>query len=40
MTSEVLFTIWQGDQLAILVRTTLAKEKTIRGADYTPEAVP
>jgi hypothetical protein len=40
MTSEVLFTIWQGGQLAIPVRTTLAKEKTILGADYTPEAVP
>ncbi len=36
MTSEDLFTIWQGGQLAIPVRTTLAKEKTILGADYTP----
>jgi hypothetical protein len=31
----VLFTIWQGGQLAIPVRTTLAKVKTILGADYT-----
>jgi hypothetical protein len=35
MASEVLFTIWQGGQLAIHVRTTLAKVKTILGADYT-----
>ncbi len=35
MASEVLFTIWQGGQLAIPVRTTLAKVKTILGADYT-----
>jgi hypothetical protein len=35
MASEELFTIWQGGQLAIPVRTTLAKVKTIRGAYYT-----
>jgi hypothetical protein len=35
MASEVLFTIWQGGQLASPVRTTLAKVKTILGADYT-----
>jgi hypothetical protein len=33
----VLFTTWQGGQLAIPVRTTLAKIKTIiLGADDTP----
>ncbi len=36
MAYEVLFTIWQGGQLAIPVRTTLGKVKTILGADYTP----
>jgi hypothetical protein len=38
MASEVPFTIWQGGQLAtpVPVRTTLAKVKTILGADYTP----
>jgi hypothetical protein len=36
MPSEVVFTIWQGGQLATPVRTTLAKVKTILGADYTP----
>jgi hypothetical protein len=35
MASEVLFSIWQGGQLAIPVRTTLAKLKMIPGADYT-----
>ncbi len=35
MAYEVLFTIWQRGQLAIPVRTTLAKVKTILGADYT-----
>jgi len=35
MASEVLFTIWQGGQLAIPVRTTLAKVKAILGDDYT-----
>jgi hypothetical protein len=35
MASEVLFTIWQGGQLNTPVRTTLAKVKTILGADYT-----
>ncbi len=35
MASEVLFTIWQGGQLASPVRTTLATVKTILGADYT-----
>ena len=35
MASEVLFTIWQGGQLAIPVRTTLVKVKTNLGADYT-----
>jgi hypothetical protein len=32
---EVLFTIWQGGQLAILLKTTFAKVKTILGAVYT-----
>jgi hypothetical protein len=35
MASEMLFRIWQGDRLAIPVRTTFAKVKTILGADYT-----
>jgi hypothetical protein len=35
MASEVLFTIWQGGQLASPVRTTLAKVKPILGTDYT-----
>ena len=35
MAYEVLFTIWQGGQLAIPLKTTLAKVKTILGADYT-----
>jgi hypothetical protein len=35
MASEVMFTIWQGGQLASPVRMTLAKVKTILGADYT-----
>ncbi len=35
MASEVVSTIWQGGQLATPVRTTLAKVKTILGADYT-----
>jgi hypothetical protein len=35
MASEVLFTIWQGGQLAIPMRATLAKVKAIMGADYT-----
>jgi hypothetical protein len=35
MESEVLFTIWQGGQLASPVTTTLAKVKTILGADHT-----
>ncbi len=35
MASEVPFTIWHGGQLATPVRTTLAKVKTILGADYT-----
>ncbi len=35
MASEVLFTIWQGGQLASPVRTTLANVKTILGANYT-----
>jgi hypothetical protein len=39
MASEVLFTIWQKDQLAISVRTTLSKVKTILGADYTPAMI-
>jgi hypothetical protein len=30
MASEVLFTMWQGGQLAIPARTTLAKVKTIQ----------
>ncbi len=34
-THEVLFTIWQGAQLAIPLKTTLVKVKTILGADYT-----
>jgi hypothetical protein len=36
MAYEVLFTIWQGGQLAIPLKTTLAKVKTILGADSTP----
>jgi hypothetical protein len=35
MASEVLFTIWQGGQLAIPVMTTFVKVKTNLGADYT-----
>jgi hypothetical protein len=35
MAYEVLFTIWQGGQLAIPLKTTLAKVKTILGADST-----
>ncbi len=35
MAYEVLFTIWQGGQLVIPLRMTLAKVKTILGADYT-----
>jgi len=35
MAYKVLFTIWQGGQLAIPLRMTLAKVKTILGADYT-----
>ncbi len=35
MASEVLFTIWQGDQLAIPVKTTFVEVKTNLGADYT-----
>jgi hypothetical protein len=35
MAYGVLFTIWQGGQPAIPLRTTLAKVKTILGADYT-----
>jgi hypothetical protein len=31
----VLFTIWQGGQLAIPSKTTLANVNTILGADYT-----
>jgi hypothetical protein len=36
MASEVLFTIWQGAQLATPVWTKLAKVKMVLGADYTP----
>jgi hypothetical protein len=36
MASEVLFTVWQGGQLVIPMRTTLAKVKTNLGADYSP----
>ena len=36
MASEVLFTIWQGGHLNTPTRTTLAKVKTILGADITP----
>jgi hypothetical protein len=35
MAIEVLFTIWQGGQLANPVWTTLAKVKMILGANYT-----
>jgi hypothetical protein len=35
MAYEVLFTIWQGGQVAIPLKTTLAKVKTILGADST-----
>ncbi len=35
MAYEVLFTIWQGGQLTIPLKTTLAKVKTILGADST-----
>ncbi len=35
MAYEVLFTIWQGGQLAIPLKMTLAKVKTILGADST-----
>jgi hypothetical protein len=35
MAYEVLFTIWQGGQLAIPLKTTLAKVKTILGAVST-----
>jgi hypothetical protein len=35
MAYEVLFTIWQGGQLAIPLKTTLAKVETILGADST-----
>ncbi len=35
MAYEVLFTIWQGGQLVIPLRMTLAKVKTILGADNT-----
>jgi hypothetical protein len=35
MASEVLFTIWQGGQPAIPMRTTLVKVKMILGVDYT-----
>ncbi len=35
MAYEVPFTIWQGGQLAIPLKTTLAKVKTILGAVYT-----
>ena len=35
MAYEVLFTIWQGGQLAIPMWTTLAKVKMILGANYT-----
>ena len=35
MASEVLFSIWQGGQLAISMWTTLAKVKMILGANYT-----
>jgi hypothetical protein len=35
MAYEVLFTIWQGGQLAIPLKTILAKVKTILGADST-----
>ncbi len=36
MASELLLTIWQGDQMAIPVTTTLANLNTILWADYTP----
>jgi hypothetical protein len=36
MASGVLFTIWQGGHLNTPTRTTLAKVKTILGADITP----
>jgi hypothetical protein len=35
MAYEVLFTIWQGGQIAIHLKTTLAKVKTILGAVST-----
>jgi hypothetical protein len=35
MAYEVLFTIWQGGQLAIPLKTTLAKVKTILGSVST-----